>query len=301
MIRQLLTRKQSKTKLILRTILVATFSLLPSVSMAQNRLVVPGVLDNLRQNGVLTIGIRKDAPPFGYLEGQKWTGVCLEIADLLKTDLEKQLNRPIALEIKESSIDEYSEKGRLRNIKSKNFFLECGPNTIVNNPEYGISYSTPFFYTGTYFLVNPQQKNQLNTQGFLSKKNIGVLQESLTQTLMNGLYQLANVRPYQGARARELGVKDAIGGRTDAFASDGVLLLGETLRLGINSTQYSIIPDQPLSCVSYGFLLPANDPTWNAMINDFINRNRSQEVVEKLFGKNSPFVQMGLVDRGKCQ
>lgn len=274
----------------------------PSLSWAQsNRISQPTILDNIKANGILKIGLRKDAPPFASVEGSEWKGVCTEIANLLKGDLEKQLNRPITLEILESNIDEYTENGRFRSIKNKRFMIECGPNTIQRNPDYGITYSVPFFYTGTYLLVNSAKKDSFNTNSFLQNVSIGVIQDTLTQTFLSGRYQLANQRVYTGARARELAVKDAMSGRTDAFASDGVLLLGEMMRLGVNPNQYSIIPEQPLSCVSYGMLLSANDREWVATVNDFINRHRTPDVVKELFGESSPFVQMSRIDYSKCQ
>jgi polar amino acid transport system substrate-binding protein len=250
----------------------------PSLSWAQsNRISQPTILDNIKANGILKIGIRKDAPPFGYV------------------------NRPITVDVLESSIDEYTENGRFRSIKNKRFVIECGPNTIQRNADYGITYSVPFFYTGTYLLVNSAKKDSFNTNSFLQNVSIGVIQDTLTQTFLSGRYQLANQRVYTGARSRELAVKDAMSGRTDAFASDGVLLLGEMMRLGLNPNQYSIIPEQPLSCVSYGMLLSANDREWVATVNDFINRHKTQEVVQGLFGESSPFVQMSRIDYSKCQ
>lgn len=296
-------KKKNLNAPLMLSVISLIFSLFfPSLSWAQsNRINQPKILDNIKANGILKIGLRKDAPPFGYVEGSEWKGVCTEIVNLLKADLEKQLNRPITLEILESNIDEYTENGRFRSIKNKRFDLECGPNTIQRNPDYGITYSVPFFYTGTYLLVNSAKKDSFNTNSFLPNVSIGVIQDTLTQTFLSGRYQLANQRVYTGARARELAVKDAMSGRTDAFASDGVLLLGEMMRLGVNPNQYSIIPEQPLSCVSYGMLLSANDREWVATVNDFINRHRTPEVVKELFGESSPFVQMSRIDYSKCQ
>ena len=68
----------------------AIFSLLfpaflPTVASAQT------ALEEIRQTGILKVGIRKDAPPFGYLEGEKWQGVCIEGLELFRADLEKKI------------------------------------------------------------------------------------------------------------------------------------------------------------------------------------------------------------------
>ncbi|MEG4487471.1 hypothetical protein [Microcoleus sp. D2_18a_B4] len=54
---------------------------LPTVASAQT------ALEEIGQTGLLKVGIRKDAPPFGYLEGEKWQGVCMEGLELFRADL----------------------------------------------------------------------------------------------------------------------------------------------------------------------------------------------------------------------
>ena len=83
----------------------AIFSLLfpaalPTVASAQT------ALEQIRETGILKVGIRKDASPFGYLEGEKWQGVCIEGLELFRGDLEKQLNRSVRLEKLETDLNE---------------------------------------------------------------------------------------------------------------------------------------------------------------------------------------------------
>ncbi|MGE5658617.1 MAG: amino acid ABC transporter substrate-binding protein [Actinomycetota bacterium] len=257
-------------------------------------------LQDLRQNGILRVGIRKDAAPFGYLEGNNWKGLCIESAELLRANLERKLNRSIQLEKIETNLNEASGNGRFQSVASKRAHLECGPNTILKNPPQGITYSLPFLYSGTYLFVKPENKLRVNPSGFLQDVIIGVLGGSLTQQFIAGRYQLAQQQIYQGQSGRQRAVKDAIEGKIDAFASDGMLLLGEALRQGLNQTQYAIIPDQPLTCISYGMILPANDPEWVETVNNFIRDRRATELMERTFGPNSPFLPMSVIDQDKC-
>lgn len=257
-------------------------------------------LQDLRQNGILRVGIRKDAAPFGYLEGNNWKGLCIESAELLRANLEQKLNRAIQLEKIETNLNEASGNGRFQSVASKRAHLECGPNTILKHPPQGITYSLPFLYSGTYLFVKPENKLRVNPSGFLQDVIIGVLGGSLTQQFVAGRYQLAQQQIYQGQSGRQRAVKDAIEGKIDAFASDGMLLLGEALRQGLNQTQYAIIPDRPLTCISYGMILPANDPEWVETVNNFIRDRRATELMERTFGPNSPFLPMSVIDQDKC-
>ncbi|MBE9164289.1 MULTISPECIES: amino acid ABC transporter substrate-binding protein [Microcoleaceae] len=269
-------------------------AVLPSVASAET------ALQEIKQTGILKVGIRKDAAPFGYLEGEKWQGVCIEGLELFRADLEKKLNRSVRLEKLETNLNESAEKGRFRSVTSKRAHLECGPNTILQNPPSGIAYSLPFLYSGTYLLVKPENKLRVNPSGFLQGATIGVLSGSLTEQFIAGRYQLANQKIYQGMAGRESGVTDAAAGKIDAFASDGMLLVGEALRQGLTQNQYSLIPEQPLTCISYGMILPAGDTEWKETVNNFIRNQSSTNLLEKVFGPNSPFLPMSVADQNKC-
>ncbi|MBE9096611.1 amino acid ABC transporter substrate-binding protein [Tychonema sp. LEGE 07203] len=267
---------------------------LPAVASART------ALQEIRETGILKVGIRKDAAPFGYLEGENWQGVCIEGLELFRADLEKKLNRSVRLEKLETDLNESAEKGRFRSVASQRAHLECGPNTILQNPPSGIAYSLPFLYSGTYLLVKPENKLRVNPSGFLQGATIGVLSGSLTEQFIAGRYQLANQKIYEGIAGRESGVTDAAAGKIDAFASDGMLLVGEALRQGLTPSQYSLIPEQPLTCISYGMILPAGDTEWQETVNNFIRNQSSTNLLEKVFGPNSPFLPMSVADQNKC-
>jgi polar amino acid transport system substrate-binding protein len=282
-----------------KTLTIASLGLIlsvifPAIAQAQT------ALDDLQKNGVLRVGIRQDAPPFGVLENQKWNGLCVAAAEQLKTSLEKKLNRPIRLEKLVTVSDPSSVQNRFKSVTSGRTHLECGPNTILKNPPQGVAFSQPFLYSGTYFLVSPQGKLLANPSGFMPNVTIGVLSGTLTQELINSRYQLAPKKVYEGVQGRAQGVRDAIDGKIDVFAGDRIVLVGEALRLGFKPEQFSIIPNEPLSCVSYGMILPANDSAWIKTINNFIDENKSTELLEKVYGKDSPFLNISVFDQDKC-
>ncbi|MEG5032003.1 hypothetical protein [Microcoleus sp. AT3-D2] len=64
---------------------------------------------------------------------------------------------------------------------------------------------------------------------------------------------------YEGITGRQSGVKNAVSGTIDSFATEGMLLVPEALRQGVTQSQYSLIQQQPLTCISYGMILPVSD------------------------------------------
>ncbi len=286
-------KQKSKT-----IIFIIIFSLInPAVARAQ------AVLQEIQQTGVLKVGIRKDAAPFGYVSGVEWEGICIDLMNEFKENLEQKLNRKISLETLETILDEDTEKGRYRSVANKRVHLECGPNTIRKNSPAGVIYSERFFITGTYLTMKPDRRLIVNPDGFMEGAVIGVLNDSITQQFINSRYQLAEPKADQGASGRETAVKDALAGNIDAFASDGILLVGEALRQGLKQEQYSIEPNRPLTCVSYGMILPTNDSEWQKTVNDYIlaqrTINKITDILTRLAG-TTPLIGVTIPAADEC-
>lgn len=284
------------SKLILVVISLIASICFPAIASART------VLEEIRETGVLKVGIRQDAMPFGYLEGGTWRGICFQAMQELQTTLAAELNRPIELQTLVTSLNESSEEGRHRSIASRRVHLECGPNTIRQNPPSGVTYSLPFFYTGTYLFMKPENRLTVNADGFLQETTIGVLEGSLTRDFVSSRYQLARQKVYQGVAGREMALQDAINGRVDAFAADGILLLGEATRQGIPSDQFVLVPNRPLTCISYGLLIPSNDPEWKQTVDLFVINppQRSVELVKQSFGESSNLFQVTIIAADQC-
>ncbi|NEO55554.1 MAG: transporter substrate-binding domain-containing protein [Okeania sp. SIO3B5] len=287
-----------KNKLII-IIFSIIFSLInPGVARSQS------VLQEIQQTGVLKVGMRKDAAPFGYVSSSNWEGICIELMNEFKEDLEKKLNQTINIEKLETILDEDSEQGRHSSVANKRVHLECGPNTIRKNPPTGVIYSESFFTTGTYLMMKPDRRITVDSNGFMKGILIGVLKDSLTQKFIESRYQLADRKVYPGASGRAAAVKDAIAGTIDAFASDGILLEGEAFREGLKETQYSIEPNRPLTCISYGMILPTNDSEWEKTVNEYIrvkvSISRTIEILTKLTGATSPLIGSTISASDKC-
>lgn len=261
-------------------------------------------LEEIKKTGILKVGIRKDAAPFGYVESGEWTGICVEMMESFTEELEQQLNRSIELQTIESTLNESSPNGRYSSVRDGRVHLECGPNTISTSPPQGTQFSTKFFVTGTYFLMRPETRILFNPSGFLEGLDIGVLDNTLTRQFIESRYQLADPIPYTGNQGRQQAVRDAMRGRIDAFASDGILLVAEAERQGLIYPQYSLLPNEPLTCISYGMILPSHDEQWRDTVNLFIAKgggiNIVTSVLTDLVGVESPYIDVTIAAMDKC-
>ncbi|MDJ1176646.1 transporter substrate-binding domain-containing protein [Roseofilum capinflatum] len=262
------------------------------------------VLEEIQNTGTLKVGIRKDAAPFGYMESGEWKGLCLQMMESFAEELEQELNRPIELQTIESTLNESSPNGRYRSVRDGQVHLECGPNTISTTPPQGTQFSFRFFVTGTYFLMRPQTRILFKPSGFLQGLDIGVLDNTLTRQFIESRYQLADSIPYTGNQGRQQAVRDAMAGTIDAFASDGVLLIGEAERQGLSDEEYSLLPNEPLTCIGYGMILPSHDEQWRQRVNQFIvagdSRNIITDLLTDLVGITSPYIDLTIAALDKC-
>ena len=225
------------------------------------------VLAEVAETGVVKVGIRQDAFPFGYVdEGATWQGYCRSFAADLRDELAQTLNLPISVKLVEmvSTLE-----NRFELVKEGTVHVECGPNTIRSNVD-GVTFSSPMLVSGMQFLVRRnagEGKRSLQRQG----ARIGVLPRTTTERFLAQSFPQARPVPFPGSTGRRDAIAALSEGRLDAVAGDGILLLGEVQRQGLTTANFALEPERPLACQYYGLILPAGDPTWRTFIDDFMD------------------------------
>jgi hypothetical protein len=58
------------------------------------------ILNEIRRTGVLKVAMRRDAPPFGYIDNQQqWSGYCVDLAAALQNYLTKKLALDVGVQV----------------------------------------------------------------------------------------------------------------------------------------------------------------------------------------------------------
>ena len=262
-------------KLIILTLVILSnvFATLPAKSET--------VLEKIKRTGLLEVAMREDAIPFGYRDSNNnLQGLCLDFIQLLREELKHKLNlQIISVKIYKSTLF-----NRFQLLENKTVDFECGPNSIRKTIPNGVSFSRPFFVTGTQFLVRSDNQKNFDFSSSLEGISIGVLRDTTTQELLRQKYPLATYQEFQGVTGRLRGIQSLRRNRIDAFASDGILLIGEAVILGLSlGKDYQLIPPNPLNCDYYGFILPANDPQWQEFINGVIVTGENRNIFKAWF------------------
>lgn len=237
------------------------------------------ILEEIATTGVLRVGIRQDAAPFGSVGANGETvGFCVDAMNSLATELEQQIDRPVRMEITAQS----TAANRFQIVRDNVVQVECGPNTIRPGLA-DVDFSTPFFVTGTHLLVSTADSTPINPFNTLSGVRIGVLQDTTTEAFVRDRYATAEIIPFAGVTGRAEGIQAVINGNIDAFAGDGILSIAEAERQNIPANRYTLVPDSPLTCDPYGMVLPASDRQWQDTVNDFIASPTFRQLWEAQF------------------
>ncbi len=285
---------------ILLALSLIVLNIFPSYSNAEESPLAPlnkggrfakasNVLENIKSTGLLRVAIREDSIPFGYrnLDGNL-DGICLGFFDLIRTKLLSELKmQVITIKIFRSTLF-----NRFTLVEDNLVDLECGPNTIREELQNKVAFSAPFFVTGLQFLIREEDENKFDINGNLAQMTIGVLRNTTTKEMISNRYPDATLQEFQGVTGRMRGIQALQMGRINAFASDGILLIGEATLQGLSIPQeYILVPPYPLDCEYYGMILPANDPQWRDFVNSVIKETESRELLKTWFTVIAPYVR----------
>lgn len=239
------------------------------------------ILERIKRTGLLKVGVRSDAIPFGYRDNNnQLKGICLDFIALLKEDLKKEINRDI-ITVKVLISTLYN---RFEIVEDNLVYLECGPNTIREIDDYEVEFSNAFFITGTQFLIKKDVAEKINLQSNPQNVKIGVLRYTTTEDFIKKEYNNAQIDLFQGVRGSLRAIQAVEQGRIDAFANDAILLIGESVLLGLPLNEnYTLIPEIPLTCEKYGLIIPKNDPSWRDFVNFVVNSNEDITILKDWF------------------
>ncbi|MGK7932639.1 MAG: transporter substrate-binding domain-containing protein [Microcystaceae cyanobacterium] len=245
-------------KVLLKALAIFTISI-PFPSLAES------IPQRIREAGILKVGVRQDSPLFG--SGENPSGYCVDFAQKLAE----------TLSTKEKKIDVQlipsTTQTRWNLVATRKVDLECGPNTNLSDREkqYQIKFSRPFFVTATQILINTKASEKDLEEG-----EIGVIADTTNERDLRQIY-----RPQQiidNYTTRQTGIKEAIAGNIQGFASDGILLIGTTMDLNLTPDRYNLITpiqnNRPF-CAAYSMILPngQDHQAWRDQVNAVIGEN----------------------------
>lgn len=238
------------------------------------------VLETIQRTGVVRVAIREDAAPFGYLDSERQLqGYCLDFFVILQNQLSKKLKRDTLI----IRLLKSSARNRFQLVAENFVDLECGPNTIRQEPPARTQFSTSFFVSGTQFLIKQTDSTKIDLDGNLKDVKIGVLGNTSTEKFLQNRYPEAKIVRFGGTTGRNRGVQALEQGRIAAMVSDGILLRAQAQIQNLSQQEYPLIPEPPLTCDRYGMII-SDDLEWQEFVNSVIDSSAAQRLLDNWFG-----------------
>jgi polar amino acid transport system substrate-binding protein len=251
---------------------------LPAASYAET------VMEKVARTGVLTVGSRLDTVPYSYFnDQQEWVGYSVDVLTLLKEDLEKQIGKPLTVQVIEE--EEFSEGSRIQQLQTGEIDIAC-PAQFTWERDRFVDFSMPFSISGIR-LMSPQD-SQLGSPQSLVGKRIGIAEGSIAGQAVKLVQPQATLVSFK--RLEDI-VEALKQGKVDAVAGDTVIMAG--LRPVLGLTDYQITPDEPYARYGLACMVPQNNPAFLRLVNHSIvklmqgyvvGEKRYVEMVSRWFG-----------------
>jgi polar amino acid transport system substrate-binding protein len=238
------------------------------------------VLQQVQQTGVIRAGVRKDAIPFGFIDAQgKWQGYSLDVLELIRVEAERQLNRPVRLELVE-----VTPATRFKQVADGSLDIECGTSTFTWDREKLVDFTLRYFGNGTQLLV--RRNSGLGSIPSLVGKRVGVVPGTTNAAVLRTLQPAAQ---FVAVVDRLEGFRKLQAGQIDAFASDGITLEGLKHQARDPQT-WAVVPEAPYVLEGYACTVPEDESQWR----DLVNRTLAQMMQGVVMGDPAA---ISLIDR----
>ncbi|MGH7143716.1 MAG: transporter substrate-binding domain-containing protein [Planctomycetota bacterium] len=229
-------------------------------------------LDTVMARKQLIVGVKTDAPPFGFVAGGNYQGYDIDLA--------RQIAHKLGVKVRFVPV---TSADRIQKLNDKEVDLIAASMTITREREKDVDFSLCYFSTQDAFLVKSDSK----ISGYLdlAKMKVGVIKGS------TGVANLAIVQPEAEPVVFDTYTEAFAAlkaGHIEALTSDLVLLAG--LAQG-QTGQFKIVGT--FGYEPYGLAMRQNDSKFRGQINDILQELWDQGVItqniENWFGDRGRF------------
>lgn len=222
-------------------------------------------LDRIKATGKITFGYRADAAPFSARQRNgSVRGYSVELCEKVAETVRSALGLP-KIDVVWKPVD---SETRIADVVDRKIDAECGSTTITLSRMERVDFSLPIFVDGGSALVRAgpgAPKPAPASIRDLAGKRIAVLPTTTTETALRKALAVAGVTAtLVTVREPGEGVKELLGGKVDAYASDRLLLV--RLREDSAKADDLALLDSDFSFEPYAIVLPRGDPDFRLLV-----------------------------------
>jgi len=217
-----------------------------------------GTLAKARSSGAVTLAYREASVPFSYLSRGQPVGYSIELCRKLVEAASEAVGRD--LEIKWLPV---TSESRIEAIVSGKADLECGSTTNNLERQKQVAFSPTIFVSGTKLMV--AKGSPIKSFRDLRGRTVAVTSGTTNEKAMRDLAQKFNLDVRLVAlRDHADSFAQVVSGKTDAFATDDVLLYGLIAEHKMQG-RYLVIGEF-LSYDPYGIMFRRGDAQFAALV-----------------------------------
>jgi ABC-type amino acid transport substrate-binding protein len=251
-----------------------------------------GALDRIRQDNVIRIAFRADAPPFSYKNNNgEPVGFMVDLCQAVVTRLAQQLNLP---SLKTSYLT-VTAVDRFEAIQQNKADLLCEPTSSTLSRRKLVDFSVTTFVDGASLMITSDGPHNLQE---LPGRTIGVLAGTTTEqelrNTLSGARITAEVIP---AKTHADGLAMLEGGKTSAYFADRSILMA--LIANSKAPENLKLADAYLTVETYALALPRGDDDFRLEVDRALSHiygsGEITSILGRSFGKNfqpGPMLQM---------
>ena len=217
------------------------------------------VLEKVVKTGVLTVGTSKDAFPFAYKDKNgRLTGYSIDMSILIQKQVEKELKRPIKLDLIPLAPNE-----RIPKLRSGAVDIVCDAASFTWERERDVDFTVSYGTTGTQLLTRRGKQGKRSWDAAaLSGRRIGALPGTTNEQSIRRIQPKAQIVL---VKDRAAGYQSLRENKIDAFADDGILLEAWLQRTA-NPQKFEIVSNL-YSKGGIACMVPENNSTFLGVAN----------------------------------
>jgi ABC-type amino acid transport substrate-binding protein len=251
-----------------------------------------GALDRIRQDNVIRVAWRADAPPFSYKnDNEQPAGLMVDLCQAVVRRLAQQLNLP-SLKISYLTV---TAVDRFEAIQQNKADLLCEPTSSTLSRRKLVDFSVTTFVDGASLMITSDGPHNLQE---LAGRTIGVLAGTTTdQELRNTLSGAGITAEVIPAKTHAEGQAMLENGKTSAYFADRSILMA--LIANSKAPEKLRLADSYLTIETYALALPHGDDDFRLEIDRALSHiygsGEITAILEHTFGKNfqpGPMLQM---------
>lgn len=238
-----------------------------------------GRLKKIASSKTIAIAYRADAMPFSFTEDNKPpTGFSIDICKRVVNSIERQINVS-PLQIKWVPV---TTQTRFDAVAKGTADMECASSTVTLSRLKLVDFSSYIFLETTGLLA--KNDGGLRSLSDMSGKKIAVVGGTTNERTVNEQLKRRNISAtVVPMKSRDEAFAAFEDGKTDAFASDKLLLIGASLKA--KDPKNMVMLADELSFEPYGIALPRGDAGMRLAVNTGLSQIYGTGEIGEIFGR----------------